>query len=263
LNLNLKSYNIAGVRIDDLTSEETLAAVEVFIAEGGLHRLVTPNVELIMIARQDEAYRQILNTAALSIPDGMWLKNGARLLGVRLRENVTGRLLVRPLCQLCAKKSWKVYVLASAPGIAPIAAERLMKDYPGLEIVKARSPSFQFVQSNDEIEDVVSEMNSLAPDVLFVGLGSPKGERWIYDYRDRLPVKIAIGVGYAFDVIAGKTPEPPGWMARLGFEWLFRLLNDPKRLWRRYLVRDPKFFYLLMRQKLKGISSDWEVSQAK
>ena len=253
----VQSYNITGVRIDDLTRDDVLQAVETFIADGTLHRLVTPNVALILHAHADEIYRHVLNSAALSIPDGMWLKYGARLLGIRLRENVAGRLLVRPLCELCAKKGWKVYVLASAPGIAPIAAERLIRDYPGLQIVAARSPSFQFTNSPEEIQDVLAEMNRLAPDLLFVGIGSPKGERWIYEHRDRLPVKVAIGVGYAFDVIAGKVAEAPAWMTRTGFEWLFRLMQEPKRLWRRYLLYGPRFFYLLLRQRFKGISPDW------
>ncbi|MFH1011387.1 MAG: WecB/TagA/CpsF family glycosyltransferase [bacterium] len=257
----VQSYNITGVRIDDLTREDVLRAVEAFVADGRLHRLVTPNVALILHAHRDEIYRTVLNSAALSIPDGMWLNYGARLLGIRLRENVAGRLLVRPLCELCAKKGWRVYILASAPGIAPMAAARLMRDYPGLQIVAARSPSFQFVQSPDEINEVLEEMRRLAPDLLFVGLGSPKGERWIYDYRDRLPVKVAIGVGYAFDVIAGKVAEAPRWMTHTGFEWLFRLLQEPRRLWRRYLLDGPRFFYLLLEQKFKRIPANWPVQR--
>lgn len=253
----VRSYNITGVKIDDLTQAEVLQAVEAFMAEGGLHRLVTPNIDHLLHAHEDESYRTIVNTAALSIPDGMWLIYAARFLGVRLRENVTGRLLVRPLCELCARKGWKVYILASAAGIAPIAAKRLVRDYPGLQIVAARSPSFQFIKNPEEIDEVLSEMDRLAPDLLFVGLGAPKSERWVYNYRDQLPVKVAIGVGYAFDVIAGKIQEAPRWMTRIGFEWLFRLKNEPKRLWRRYLIRDPKAFRLILRQKLRGISTDW------
>ncbi|MBM3324432.1 MAG: glycosyltransferase, partial [Calditrichaeota bacterium] len=125
----VRSYNITGVRIDDLTRDDVLQAVEKFIAAGRLHRLVTPNVALILHAHRDEVYRTVLNSAALSIPDGMWLKYGAHLLGIRLRENVAGRLLVRPMCELCSQRGWKVYILASAPGVAPMAAERLMHDY--------------------------------------------------------------------------------------------------------------------------------------
>ncbi len=257
----VRSYNITGVRIDDLTRDDVLRAAETFVADGKLHRLVTPNIALILHAHDDEIYRTVLNSSALSIPDGMWLNYGARLLGVRLRENVAGRLLVRPLCELCAKKGWKVYILASAHGIAPIAAERLTRDYPGLQIVAARSPSFQFTQSPEEINEVLEEMHRLAPDILFVGLGSPKGERWIYDFRDQLPVKVAIGVGYAFDVIAGKVAEAPRWMTRTGFEWLFRLMQEPRRLWRRYLLHGPRFFYLLFQQRIKGISADWPESK--
>lgn len=252
-----KAFAIAGVRIDDVTTSDVLACVEQFVQAGGLHRLVTPNVDLVLHARADERYRRVLNSSALSIPDGMGLLRGARLLGVKFRENVTGRLLVRPLCELAAKKGWKIYILASANGIAPIAAAKLVQDYPGLQIVGARSPSFSFFRDPSEIEDVLRDINAQAPDLLFVGLGSPRGEQWIFDYADRLPVKVAIGVGYAFDVIAGKIRECPRWMTRHGVEWAYRLAKEPKRLWRRYLVRDPQFFIHVLRQRFSGQTTAW------
>ncbi len=258
----IQSHNIIGVRIDDVTRTEVLEAVEKFIEEGGFHHLAVPNIDCLIHAQEDEIYRKIVNTSSLSIPDGMWLKRGVRLLGVKLRENVTGRLLVRPMCELSAKKGWKIYILGSAPGIAPIAAERLIHDYPGLQIAAARSPSFQFFADPKESDEILAEINLTKPDILFVGFGAPKSDRWVHKFRDQLPVKIAIGVGYTFDVIAGKKSEPPTWLARSGFEWLYRMLHEPKRLWHRYLVRDPKALYLMLQQRLKGISSDWEASQA-
>lgn len=261
-SVRFRSYNVTGLRIDDVTRAEVLRAVESFVAEGGFHHLVVPNIDCLLHAHEDETYRAIVNTAALSIPDGMWLKRGLRLLGVRLRENVTGRLLVRPLCKLSAEKGWKVYILASAPGIAPIAAQHLVRDYPGLQIVAARSPSFQFVNDREETDDILTEMNRLAPDLLFIGVGAPKSDLWVHNFRDRIPAKVAIGVGYAFDVIAGKTAEAPRWMTHTGFEWLFRMMQEPKRLCRRYLARDPKAFHLILGQRLRGISTEWPPEQA-
>jgi N-acetylglucosaminyldiphosphoundecaprenol N-acetyl-beta-D-mannosaminyltransferase len=254
----LRSYNIAGVRVDDLTRDLALTYVESFMSGTTLHRLVTPNADFVIHAHEDETFRHILNTSSLCIPDGMGIMRGARMLGVKIKENVTGRLLVRPLCELAAKRGWKVYILASAPGIAPIAAEKLMRDYPGLQIVGARGPSFQFVKDPAEIEDVLAEMERVQPDLLFLGIGAPKSERWIYDYRDRIPAKVAIGVGYAFDIIAGKIAECPGWITRIGFEWLYRTLKEPKRLWKRYFVRDPRFFVMVIKQRFSGPGVHWK-----
>lgn len=253
----MRSYSIAGIRIDDLTTDEVLEHVRRFMQEGGLHRLVTPNVDLLLHALEDDRYREVLNTAALSIPDGMQLIRGARILGVKLRENVTGRLLVKPLCHLAAREGWRVYILASANGIAPVAAQILMREIPGLQIVGARSPSFSFFRDRAEIESVLQDIAESRPDLLFVGLGSPRGEQWIFDYAGRLPAKVAIGVGYAFDVIAGKIKECPRWMTRHGIEWAYRLAKEPKRLWRRYLIRDPQFFVHVLRQKFSGQSTTW------
>jgi N-acetylglucosaminyldiphosphoundecaprenol N-acetyl-beta-D-mannosaminyltransferase len=254
----LTSYNIAGVRVDDLTRDLALRYIECFMTGQTLHRMVTPNADFVIHASEDESFRTILNTASLCIPDGMGIMRGAQMLGVKLKENVTGRLLVRPLCELAARRGWKVYILASAPGIAPIAAAQLMRDYPGLQIVGARGPSFQFVNDPAEIEDVLSEMNRVKPDLLFLGIGAPKSERWIYDYRDRIPAKAAIGVGYAFDIIAGKIAECPAWMTRIGMEWFYRTLREPRRLWKRYFVRDPRFFYMVIKQRFSGSTVRWQ-----
>jgi N-acetylglucosaminyldiphosphoundecaprenol N-acetyl-beta-D-mannosaminyltransferase len=253
----IQSYNIVGVRVDDVTREETLEQIEKFMSEPGLHQIVTPNIDHILHAQSDEEFRVLVNQSALSVPDGKWLMRGSRLAGIRLREGVTGRLLVEPMCERAAKEGWSIYILASVNDVAHIAGERLREKYPGLKVAGTRSPSMQFGKNEAETASILWELNELKPDILFLGVGAPKSEKWIYRFRDRLPSRVAIGVGYAFDVIAGRISECPAWMTRTGMEWAYRLLVEPKRLWKRYLVRDPKFFALILRQRFSSKSNQW------
>lgn len=253
----IRSYNVVGVRVDDVTCDETLDQIEKFMHEPGLHQIVTPNVDHILQAQYDGEFRGLVNQAALSVPDGKWLMRGSRLAGIHLREGVAGRLLVEPMCELAAKEGWSVYILASVGDVASVAAGKLMKKYPGLRVVGARSPSMKFGSDEEEAEMILNEIQGLAPDILFLGVGAPKSEKWIFRYRDRLPSHVAIAVGYAFDVIAGRMRECPRWLTRTGMEWAYRLLVEPRRLWRRYLIRDPKFFALILRQRFSAKPIQW------
>lgn len=255
--MKLTSFNVCGVRVDNVTFASVLSSVEHFVREGGLHLIVTPNVDYIVTAQRDHQFLQALNASALSIPDGTWLQRGARLVGIPIRESIGGRLLVEPLCQMAAQNGWSVSIIASVGDVAVRAAENLGRKYDGLNVVMARSPSMRFGRDSAETELLLSELQRLRPDLLFLGVGAPKGERWLHENRARIPVRVAIGVGYAFDVIAGRITECPPWISRAGMEWAYRLAKEPKRLSRRYLVRDPRFLGLLIRQKLRRESSMW------
>lgn len=252
-----KSYRVLGLRVDDVTQSETLEHIEKFMGEANLHRIVTPNVDHVVVAQDDEEFRELVNTSSLSIPDGKWLVRGSRLVGIRLREGVAGRLLVEPICAMAAQRGWSVYILASVGDVARDAGERLIRKYPGLHVVGTRAPSMRFGLDDSETESILRELEDLRPDILFLGVGAPKSEKWIYRNRERLTSRVAIAVGYAFDVIAGRVTECPRWMTKTGTEWLYRLVIEPKRLWRRYLLRDPRFFYMLIRQRLGGKSNHW------
>lgn len=250
-----QSHWIAGVRVDDVTSREALDAIEEFVGESGLHRVVTPNVDHIMNARHSAGFRDALNSAALSLPDGKWIVRGARILGIHFRESTAGRLLVEPMMEMAAKHGWKVFILASKGDIAQRAAEILQSRYAGLKIVGAHSPSMRFGQDPGETEQILAMLERTAPDLLFLGMGAPKSEIWMRQYEHRITAKVAIGVGYAFDVIAGTVVECPAWMTKTGFEWAYRLCREPKRLWKRYLVRDPQFFLLMLRERFRRSQS--------
>lgn len=198
--------DILGVKIDDVTMDEALRIVEKWIWNPGKHYIVTPNPEFIMTAQKDLEFKKILNNADLSIPDG----NGLKLSG-KIKNNISGGDLMERLVALSSEKGFVVGLFGGLNGVAEKTAECLKKKYSGLKL------------------NVVNE--KLIPvDILFVAFGAPKQEKWIYQNLSKLPVKIAMGVGGAFDYMSGKVPRAPKWIRDLGFEWLFRLIIQPWRI---------------------------------
>jgi N-acetylglucosaminyldiphosphoundecaprenol N-acetyl-beta-D-mannosaminyltransferase len=217
-----------GVRADDVTWDETLARIEGFIAEGTPHQIVTVNPEFVMAARRDPDFRQIINGAALAVPDGVGLLWAGRLLNQPLRERVTGSDGVPRIAERAAQKGWRLFLLGAAPDVAEEAARRLTTRFPGLRIVGtyAGSPA---VEEETRIVDLVRRAQ---PDVLFVAYGHPRQDKWIARNLDRLGVPACMGVGGALDFIVGLQPRAPVWMRRIGLEHFYRLLRQPWR-WRR------------------------------
>lgn len=236
---------LLGVELDPVDSAQALARIEALAAAGGCHQVVTVNPELVIHAWRDPTYRAVLNQAALRLADGVGLLWAARLLGQHLPERVTGVDTFERLAQRCAAVGWRVFLLGGAPGVAELAAERLRARAPGLRVAGtyAGSPS-----PADEA-DILRRIRAAAPDVLFVAFGSPAQERWIARHRDHLAVPIAMGVGGAFDFVAGRVARAPHWVQRAGLEWLFRLARQPWR-WRRQLAL-PLFVALVLRARLK------------
>ncbi len=237
----MRQVDLLGVRIDDTTTEETLQAIEAFLQGDRLHLVCTPNADHVVKARHDREFRDIINGADLAIPDGMAVIYASRLLGAPLRGNVAGRLLVPRLCERAAQRGWRVFFLGAAPGVAAEAARRLVARYPGLQVAGAYAPPLGFERDPRENQQAVDTVNAARPDVLLVALGAPKQEKWLARNREALEARVGIGVGGAFDIIAGRVREAPGWATRLGLEWCFRLIQEPRRLGRRYLIEDQEF----------------------
>jgi len=244
-----RSYYVCGLRVDSLGRDEALAAIAALVEQRGFDRIVTPNIDHVALAQRDELFREAVNTAALCLPDGRWLKRASRLSGARLQDVFTGRKLVDPLCAMAARCGWRVYLLGSRGNVASIAARVLRERHPALEIVGARSPSDRFGQSEAESADILLELERLHPEILFLALGAPKSEKWMLRHESRICAKVGIAVGYALDVIAGAIPECPSWMTRAGLEWSHRLRHEPRRLWRRYLLRDPYCIYQILKSR--------------
>lgn len=229
---------ILGVPVDDLNLEETLDRIGELVERGRTrgksHQVVTINADFVVKAMGDPELRYLLQEADLATADGMPLVWGARLLGVSLESRVAGADLVPALAERAAQKGYKLYLLGAAPGIADRAAHILQERYPGLQIVGVCSPSYSSVLEMDT--SVLDEIKAARPDILLVAFGNPKQEKWIGMYRRQLKVPVMIGIGGTLDLIAGDKKRAPLWMQRTGLEWLYRLIQEPGRLWRRYVV---------------------------
>jgi N-acetylglucosaminyldiphosphoundecaprenol N-acetyl-beta-D-mannosaminyltransferase len=239
----VRSIDILGVRVDDASYAELPGLVDAWVAGGLPHHIVTLNPEMLVAAHRDPAFRDLLNRADLSVPDGVGVMWAARWLGTPLRQRVTGSDGIYLIALHCAARGYRPYFLGAAPGVAERVARQLSELYPGLAVAGfyAGSPS------PGEEGAIVARVRAAAPDVLFVAYGVPAEEIWIARNRERLGVPVMLGVGGAFDFVAGVARRAPVWMRRAGLEWFFRLLAEPWR-WRRQLAL-PRFVALVLKQR--------------
>lgn len=239
-----------GVPIDDLTMEKALDRLEEFIAvgraTGKCHQVATINADFVVNALRDPELRYILQGADMSTADGMPLVWGARLLGVPLAGRVTGADMVPALAERAAQKGYSLFLLGAGPGVAAQAARVLQTRYPGLIIAGTAAPHCSSVLEMDHA--VLAQVQAARPDILLVAFGNPKQEKWISLYGRDLGVPLSMGVGGTLDIIAGVSRRAPGWMQRAGCEWLFRLLQEPQRLWKRYMLDLVYFGYFFIWQ---------------
>lgn len=243
--------NILGVFYDSLLRQEVIDRIEDFIHQGGKHMICTPNADHIVRVQTDVEFREIIQRSDLVVSDGMAVVYASHLLGTPLKGNVGGRLLLPALAKLSAENGYRLFLLGgSSEEIARLAVEHLQRDYPGVNIVGTYTPPFMNDFSIIENDRMITAVNLTKPDVLFVCLGTPKQEKWIAHNLSNLQVHVAIGIGAAMDMIAGKVRQPPRWVSDIGFEWLYRLIQEPRRLAKRYLVDDPIFFWWVLKQRL-------------
>jgi N-acetylglucosaminyldiphosphoundecaprenol N-acetyl-beta-D-mannosaminyltransferase len=238
------SVEILGVRVDNATYDDLLAHVDAFVTSGRPHQIVTLNTEMLVLAHDDPAFRRLLNEADLNVADGVGLMLAARWLGHPLRARVTGSDGIHHLSAHCARKGYRPFFLGAAPGVAQVVAERLAAVYPSLQVAGTCSGS----PCAEDEQAIVAHVRQTVPDLLFVAYGVPAEETWIGRNRDHLGVPVMIGVGGAFDFIAGVTRRAPVWMRNMGLEWLYRLIREPRR-WQRQLAL-PRFMALVAIQWL-------------
>ncbi len=231
---------IMGVIIDRIRREEVLAQIDTYVQSGVPHQIVTVNVDFLNIAHRDQAFVHLLNAAAVSVPDGMPLVWVSRLIGGALPERITGTDLIYGCAELAARQGYRLFLLGAAPGVADEAAVLLEQRYPGLRIAGTYAPPECEAFGPAENAAIVERIRATHPDMLFVALGTPKQEKWIYQNLQALDVPVCIGVGGVFNFITGRLPRAPEAWQRFGLEWLFRLVLEPRRLWRRYLLDDTR-----------------------
>lgn len=241
------SVDILGVRVDAVTYDDVLDAVQRWIEQGDPHQIVTVNPEFVMAALADDAFRRTLRAADLCVPDGVGLLWAAKRLGARLPERVTGSDLVPLVAQVAARRGWRLFLLGAAPGVAAQTARLLEQQNPGLRIagVYAGSPA------SAEAQAIVQRVQNASPDVLFVAYGAPAQDLWIARHGRELAAPVMMGVGGAFDHIAGVQRRAPAWVQRVHLEWLFRLVTQPWR-WRRQRAL-PRFVWAVLRQRRQAV----------
>ncbi len=250
------SIQILGVRVDCVDFQQTLDIISGWIAQFRAQaresenavshvsqfprQVCTVNPEFIMTARQRPVFAQALAAADLCTPDGVGVLWAARLAGVALAERVTGSDGIYHLCERAAAEGWRVFFLGAAPGIAERAATELVRLYPGLRVAGSYGGS----PAESDWPQIRQRLAAAHPDLLFVAYGHPRQDIWIHQHRKELPVAVALGVGGAFDFVAGITARAPLWLRRLGLEWLYRLARQPWR-WRR-MAALPLFALLVL-----------------
>lgn len=240
------SRRILGSRVDCLTYDDTTARVTAWARAGESRYVCIANVHMLMEAVDDEAFRHILNDADLVTSDGMPLVWGLQLLGLRGAERVYGPILMPRICEAFAAADLPIALLGGAPGTLAQLTVQLNQRFPGLRIAYAYSPPFRDMTEAEESE-IVNDLLRSEARVIFVGMGCPKQERLMARLRGRTRAPM-LGVGAAFDFIAGVKPSAPALLQAAGLEWLFRLLTEPRRLWRRYLKQNPRFVWHFGRQ---------------
>jgi N-acetylglucosaminyldiphosphoundecaprenol N-acetyl-beta-D-mannosaminyltransferase len=253
----VRRFRLGQVPVDRVTFGEALVEIAELVERRRGGMVFTPNVDHVVMADDDDRLRRAYADADLALADGMPVIWASHVLGTPLPEKISGSDLVLPLMELAAAEGFRVYLLGGAPGVAQLAEQNLRRQHPDLAIVGTASPRIDLEEPKAQREHVLEAIRSAAPDLVIVGLGAPKQEIWIHEVADALRPAVLLGVGAAIDFLAGTARRAPKWMSAAGLEWAYRLTREPRRLWRRYLVRDPRFLgivarQLLLRQALSG-----------
>ncbi|WP_243138054.1 WecB/TagA/CpsF family glycosyltransferase [Heliorestis acidaminivorans] len=247
------SIYILGSPVHTLTLQESVQHISKLLERGGLHQIITANPEILYSARKDEDLQKLIAGASLVTADGIGVVWAARQQGEKLRERVTGIDLMAELLTVAGSKNWSCYFLGAAPGVAEKAGQKIKELHPGLSIAGTRHGYFK----KEEEQIIIEEILEKKPQLLFVGLGAPRQEKWINNLFKTVTEKqarnlqqaghIAMGVGGSFDVFAGTVKRAPQWTQKMHIEWLYRLLSQPTRIKRQ--VRLPLFALEVLRQK--------------
>lgn len=242
--------NLLGTEIHNVSLQESIDIICSFVESGEFgHYVVTPNVDHLVKLQSDDVFRRIYQDASLVVADGVPLIWASRYLGTPLKEKVSGSDLFPELCAQIATKGYKVFFLGGRDGAALKAKEVLTTKHPELNVVGTYCPPFGFENDAIENQKIIELLKKAKPDILFVGLGAPKQEKWVAKYRKEYHIPVSIGIGVSFEFVANMVKRAPKFMQKIGLEWFWRLISEPKRLWKRYLLDDRKFFKLVYQQK--------------
>ncbi len=241
-----KRFDILGVRVSAIDLAQACAIIDGFIAHKKKAYVCVAPVSTIISCQEDKEYCRVVNEADMVTPDGMPVVWFARMKGHRNVGRTYGPDLMLAMCEEGLAKGYKHYFYGGMEESSRRLEERLRAQFPGIVVAGRQAPPFRDLSPREE-QEAIEKINQAEPDILWIGLGSPKQDFWMGRNRGKLNASILIGVGAAFDFLSGKKPQAPRWMQRSGLEWLFRLCCEPRRLWRRYLIGNTKFIYLVIK----------------
>jgi N-acetylglucosaminyldiphosphoundecaprenol N-acetyl-beta-D-mannosaminyltransferase len=241
------SVEVLGVHVSGIDMHEALVRIVEWIAHGNPRYVCITGAHGVIESQRDARLKAIHNEAGLVTPDGMPLVWLARWLGAAHTRRVCGSDLMHAVTALSAIRGYRQFFYGGGEGVANKLKSALIRRHPKLQVVGTMCPPFRTLTPQED-EAAVAAINAANPDIVWVGLSTPKQEYWMAEHRSRIKAPVLIGVGAAFDFLSGSKKQAPLWMQRSGLEWLFRLLTEPRRLWRRYATIVPAFIFLSMRQ---------------
>lgn len=247
--MSLNRVKFMNTYIDNVTEKEAIAYIESCIADKKIGHIITPNVDQIVRIENDKQFKKICDNAELLLVDGhplMWI---AKYYKRPFKEKICGSDLVLKLCDISAKKGYSIFLLGAAEGIAQKAADRLKKMHPNLKIAGTYSPPYGFEKDTAEINKINEMLLKSNADMLFVGMGVPKQDIFIYENMQKYKIPMSFSIGASIDFIAGEQKRAPKWLNRIGFEWFYRFLQEPKRMFKRYFMDDMKIIKLIWKYR--------------
>jgi N-acetylglucosaminyldiphosphoundecaprenol N-acetyl-beta-D-mannosaminyltransferase len=244
---------VLGVGVDPLTVEDLHAEIGRLVRGGRGGLVLNVNAHCLNLCYEDPALRGFFNGAEVVFCDGAGVMLAVRVLGGRIPARITYADWTWRLAAFAASEGFSLFFLGARPGVAQVAAEKLKERHPDLKIAGVRHGYFDHSAGSPQSEKVVDDINAAAPDILLVGLGMPLQERWLMENRERIDAGAVLTGGAVFDYVSGRLSRGPRFLTRNGFEWLARLLAEPRRLWRRYLLGNPVFVLRVLRQRLRAV----------
>jgi len=241
--------HVLGVRVDDLPLETLLSSFDEVIQARRSAVFAYVNIYAINLASALPWFRQFLNDCELGYCDGAGVQLGAWIGGERIRYRHSPADWFWALCERALERGYSMYFLGSRPGVAELAAKEVRRGLPGLAVSGMHHGYFDQAKGSDDNRRLIQSINELNPDILVVAMGMPLQEAWIRDHLRDLSVRVVLPVGALLDYVSGRLRRPPAWMTRNGLEWLGRLILEPMRLWRRYLIGNPLFIWRVMRRR--------------
>lgn len=243
-------FYFSGIKIDNISMIEAIEKIELILKNRSKGYIVTPNAFHIVMLQKDSDFRQTYKNASLVLADGFSIVFASRILGSPIVERCAGADIFGKICEIAWKKNKRIFILGGVNGSEKKAEKILKNMYPKIQ-VQTYSPPFGFVEDYSESERIIEMINRFKTDVLFVCVGPPKSEKWIYRNLENLNIILACPFGAALDFFTGAKKRAPKLLQKVGFEWLWRLILEPRRLWKRYLIGNTSFIILVLKEIFK------------